>query len=251
MRAQLLGRFYQGLQAASALYVLATLAGSLGDESEPAPPARLPAAPVAAASEPAAPPAPEVVAAAPEPAPVPAQEPARPKAAIGVTIPEGQFDFEPASAATAALGKMGADAFPFVPPDPEPAPPHTGPPLIYRRGRFSGPLRVIRNPWQDPANAAFNQRGDAGRARAFAFDDRPEPPRGAGAVDPTTLVRSWKQDVAQYRALRKEGQSEEQLQHRLGDRYSSVRWAASLDELPPPTDSYAAALAREQKAARR
>ncbi|MDR3637389.1 MAG: hypothetical protein P4L84_26530 [Isosphaeraceae bacterium] len=256
MRA-LLRRFYQGLQAASALYVLAALA-------LPAPAAPQLATGPDALPEPVAdalaPTAPEPVAvtepkaeALREPEREAPKEPSRPKAAIGVNIPEGHFDFEPVAAAVAGVtGKAEPGAFPFVPPEPEPAAARTGPPLIYRRGRFSGPLRVFRNPWSDPANLGFNNRGDAGRARAFAFDDRPEPaPRAFGNLDPASVTKSWKHDIEQYRSLKSRGHREEDLQQRLGDRYSSVRWAASLDELPPPTDSYAAALGRERKQSRR
>jgi hypothetical protein len=240
------GHVGRGIQAAAALYVVATLALT---DFVPTPHANPPPVPIVAEeNEPPAPATvkPEPVAAVPEPP----KEPERPRAAIGFNVPEGQFDFAPA--AEINLRKGDPEPFPFAP---APAPANVSPPLVYRRGRPWGPMRVFRNPWADPANPFRNNPGLA-RGRALAFDDRADaPPPGFAAADLAGIRRSWRADVAQYRRLTGMGFSDDDLKHRLGDRYSSVRWAASLDvaleELPEPTDSYAAALAREQKAQRR
>lgn len=249
MRA-LCGHLYNGLQVASAMYVLATLTLAVSSAHERV--SLLPDTPPVEEAKPAAPPIQEVVAPA-EPKPEAPKEPERPKPAIGFNIPEGQFDFAPAAGRDPKLGKADPGAFPFPPPEPAPEAAPSSPPLIYRRGRLSGPMRVVRNPW---SNGAGNNRGDAARARAFAFDDRAEPaPRALGDLDPVDLRKRWQHDVEQYRTLSNRGHSEEDLRQRLGDKFSSVRWAASLDvsidELPVPTDSYAEALNRELKKERR
>ncbi len=173
----------------------------------------------------------------------------REKVAVGFNVPEGSFDFE---LTPGVFDPKPGVADPAAPPPPAPMV-HPAP-VMYRYG-FGGRRprpAVLRNPAVDRDNPFAANAGGAPTGGPSAFDDRPD--RGVAAtygLDMRVVRESWKRDIAEFRRLTVRGVRDETLQDQFGDRYSSVKWAsesnAALKDLPEPTDSYAAALKRQQR----